>query len=84
MPYIDPEKRSYLECMMIDILADSLEVGELNFVITKLCHQYIDRKVERYDVYNDVIGVLECAKLELFARLVRPYEDKKILQNGDL
>ncbi len=31
-----------------------------------------------------VIGVLECAKLELYARVVRPYEDVKKMLNGDV
>lgn len=31
----------------------------------------------------EVAGVLQCIQLEFYARLVRPYEDGKILLNGD-
>ncbi len=35
-------------------------------------------------ITGGVIGVLECAKLELYARVVRPYEDVKAMLNGDV
>ena len=31
-----------------------------------------------------LIGVLECAKLELYRRVAAPYEDDKIDENGDV
>lgn len=31
----------------------------------------------------DVIGTIECVKLEFYRRVVAPYEDKKAEQNGD-
>ena len=37
-----------------------------------------------YEWINEVIGVLECAKLELYRRVAAPYEDDKRLQNGDV
>jgi len=27
---------------------------------------------------------MECAKMEIYRRLVAPYEDRKIVQNGDV
>jgi hypothetical protein len=35
-------------------------------------------------MYNDVIGALECCKLELYRRMVAPYENTKIKENGDV
>ena len=40
--------------------------------------------LQKYYHYNQLIGVLECAKLELYRRLVTPYEDIKITDNGDV
>ena len=57
------------------------DVGELNYVITRLCDEFTDRK---YRSYNDVIGVLECVKLEMYRRVVAPYEDEKREINGDV
>jgi hypothetical protein len=34
--------------------------------------------------HHNVVGVLECCKLELYRRLVSKYEDIKILLNGDV
>ena len=30
------------------------------------------------------MGALECAKLELYRRVAAPYEDVKIMENGDV
>lgn len=56
--------------------------GELNYLITRLCHQYIQEKGLKYKNINEVIGVLECAKLELYRMIAAPYEDKKKRENG--
>jgi hypothetical protein len=56
--------------------------GELNYVITQFIKLYLGPK-PNYAKYNGAIGVLECAKLELYRRKVAPYEDTKILENGD-
>lgn len=58
--------------------------GELNYVITNLLISYTDFKGLNYETINSIIGVLECAKLEYYRRLASPYEDAKILQNGDV
>lgn len=55
--------------------------GELNYVISTLIDELYDRN---YASLNAAIGVLECAKLELYRRILGPYEDKKIIENGDV
>lgn len=81
MPYINKMVRRHL-------LEDSSRVpcgpGELNFLITTIVHNYINKYGPDYQSYNDAIGALECAKLELYRRKVVPYEDKKIEENGDV
>lgn len=62
----------------------ALNPGELNFQITMACSDYLCFHKYNYESINAVIGALECAKLELYARIARPYEDKKIIQNGDV
>jgi hypothetical protein len=57
--------------------------GTLNYIITRLVHWYLGDK-PNYERYNAAIGVLECAKLELYRRKVSPYEDEKIKENGDV
>lgn len=58
--------------------------GELNYLITSICREYVYMQGERYQHYNDCIGALEACKLELYRRKVAPYEDTKIEENGDV
>jgi hypothetical protein len=79
MPYITKDRRR-------DI-SDHHEIiktpGELNYLITMMAKAYLG-DMPTYKDYNEVIGVLECAKLELYRRIVAPYEDTKCSQNGDV
>lgn len=60
------------------------DVGELNYRLTTICDDYLRQQGRNYANLNSVIGVLECAKLELYRRIVAPYEDTKIEKNGDV
>ena len=79
MPYIKKEDRIKLNKSNI-----SNNSGELNFQITMLINSYLERKGVSYTNLNEVVGVLECAKLEIYRRLAAKYEDKKISENGDV
>jgi hypothetical protein len=59
-------------------------IGEVNYIITTIMHDYIDQKDLSYTTINELIGVLECAKMELYRRIAVPYENKKIKENGDV
>jgi hypothetical protein len=82
MPYIKKEFRSNIG-LKTDHL-DPMSSGELNYLFTKIAHNYIENQGENYQAYNDIIGALEGAKLELYRRMVAPYEDTKIKENGDV
>lgn len=58
--------------------------GELNYAISVLVRRYIPWKKLNYQIANDIIGALECQKLEVYRRLIAPYEDQKIKENGDV
>lgn len=80
MPYVDKESRNRL-----DKGAPPTNVGELNYMITRIIDSYLAGKTElRYASINEVIGVLECAKLELYRRVAAPYEDQKKIEFGDV
>lgn len=80
MPYINTDDREPI--LTGNKLVET--AGELNFVITTLIKDHLDRKGLSYTEINTLIGVLECAKLELYRRVATPYEDKKIQENGDV
>ena len=80
MPYIREERRVALEDW--PYAADN--VGELNYMISTIVWDYLCAKGINYDNLNGVVGVLECAKQELYRRIVVPYEDHKMKENGDV
>lgn len=79
MPYIPRSEKKKVD-------QDNLIVnaGQFNYALNQLISVYLDQNSINYQTCNDVIGAMECAKMELYRRLVAPYEDKKILQNGDV
>lgn len=80
MPYIDNNSR-----IRLDGGSPPESAGELNYVITQIVDNYLSGKGElRYASINEVIGVLECAKQELYRRVAAPYEDKKMHEFGDV
>jgi hypothetical protein len=81
MPYIKQEDRKKFNEIDLPYIENA---GELNYLITTICQSYICEKGLNYAHINEVIGALECAKLELYRRVASPYEDKKILENGDV
>lgn len=86
MPYIVKEKRSKLDSFVLVLSqvlkSEGLEVGDLNYVITSLIHQWTQDKGLRYGTLNDVEGVLACVSKEFSRQVVSPYEDKKKKENG--
>ena len=86
MPYV-PTAVQQKHKELVDALykADIGTPGELNYLLTKLVDNYLGPKSERnYAIYNAAIGALECAKLELYRRVVSVYEDQKKHLNGDV
>jgi hypothetical protein len=61
-----------------------LTSGELNYKITLLLLAYLDDHTFNYQTLNDIVGAVESAKAEFQRRVVNPYEDEKIVQNGDV
>jgi hypothetical protein len=57
--------------------------GELTFALTKVCLDYLTHTY-RFEDLAQAIAALECTKLELYRRVVAPYEDYKKEQNGDV
>ena len=94
MPYITQKDRDKIidKCdqfgdgeIYTSIQIDHIDTaGELNYAITEMMINYLNRKGISYTNMNEVIGVLECAKLELYRRMTAPYEDTKIEENGDV
>lgn len=84
MPYIKKKDRKWVDVavdyFILHVIGVGHYTGKLNYFLFKLakleCNNYSD--------YRDFIGELECAKAEIERRLLAPYEDKKIKENGDV
>ena len=87
MPYITHDERTRLDVVTgaIDAaITDKTSAGELNYLVSHLAKAYIGAKGMRYEHLNAAVGALESAKAEFQRRVVAPYEDKKIVENGDV
>lgn len=85
MPYIKQKDREKFGSFLNEIFKQEISsAGELNYLLTRLVHKYIEQNPESYQKYNDAIGALEGAKLELYRRHISNYEDRKIIENGDV
>jgi len=87
MPYIKQEKRPLykedIENLVKKLAEQPLQEqdGDLNYVVTSIMKMLYQ---PRYFNYNRAMGVLEAIKQEYYRRVVAPYEDKKIEENGDV
>tara|TARA_Y100000389_G_scaffold205136_2_gene263843 strand:- start:4394 stop:4669 length:276 start_codon:yes stop_codon:yes gene_type:complete len=89
MPYITQNERDNFDVALKQVSDEVFSMGHLNYCITTLIKNYMEQVKEvegkvGYFHYNNLIGVLECAKLELYRRQTAPYEDIKIKENGDV
>ncbi len=87
MPYILPEDRLKLKPVTDAIAAaidDGTSAGDLNYLMSLMAKAYVDAKGLRYEHLNAVVGALDSCKAEFQRRVVAPYEDKKIDENGDV
>lgn len=86
MPYIKQEERVYGPTRSADLWVTEGDsaAGELNWKITQLVKGYLSAYGFDYQRINDVVGALECNKLEMYRRLAVPYEEQKERINGDV
>ena len=92
MPYIKQDKREVLDASiellhraLVDLELDDPKnnmEGNLNYTITRLIKLVYGDVTASYRDVNDVVGVLECIKLEYYRKLAAPYEDVKESENG--
>jgi len=92
MPYIRQDKRDEFDTELDAFILKFLETGEnestagrLNYSISRILGAILndDERIS-YARINELVGVLECAKIELYRRIASPYEDDKSRINGDV
>ena len=76
MPYIIERRRAQAGC-------DPENVGELCYQLYRDMLRYADG-ARAFNRFAEVLGAVEAAKMEYYRRVVAPYEDVKIVENGDV
>lgn len=87
MPYIQKDKRPNIDVLLQPLISHLKNLpleeqdGALNYAVTRILKELYEPK---YFNYNRAMGVLSSIQAEWYRRDVGPYEDKKILENGDV
>ena len=84
MPYINQNRRPNFDAEIQDLITHIQDGGDMNFIFTRICHEFIKKFGESYANYSICVSSLENAKLELYRTKIASYEDKKMYENGDL
>lgn len=84
MPYISPERRQVFD-QHLDAIAENLTSGgEINYCAYRLCLAFINKTGMSYTNSMVPFSALGAAQMELYRKVIAPYEDKKIAENGDV
>jgi len=92
MPYIEQRYRNLID-NEINILIEGLKRfdvgstvpdGAINYVFTRILLAFFGGQSTSYFNIERVIGLLECIKSEYMRRVGEPYENMKLIQNGDV
>jgi hypothetical protein len=81
MPYITKTDRAIIEDTDIANFVPA-NGGELQYVIALFVEKYIKSKGLRYQYCQDIMGALAGAQMEFYRKVVGPYEEQKIAENG--
>ena len=85
MPYLPQSRRDSvakdLKALGLDFTPSN--AGDLNFVVTRMIDNFLGERGLTYAHLNEMMGALECCKLELYRKIGGPYEDVKVAENGD-
>lgn len=82
MPYIKQERRDELE-LLVDMMREKgvKADGDLNYMLYAFCKRHVEPS---YNNYKNFCGELQQCATEIERRLLAPYEDSKIKENGDV
>ena len=84
MPYISKVIREHLDTKIDSLMDDIQTTGDINYVISRIIGIFLLRNGISYQVMGRILGTLHAAANEFYARIMRPYEDTKIAENGDV
>lgn len=88
MPYIKETSRTFVDDKIEKIIEVIETEGELCYciyaILVRFCKKFKKDNLFCFNIIARCISAIECAKLEFYRRIVAPYEDIKIKENGDV
>lgn len=84
MPYISPERRKVFDTQLDQIAQNLTSGGEINYCVYRLCLAFITNAGMSYTNSMVPFSALGAAQMELYRKVIAPYEDEKIAENGDV
>jgi hypothetical protein len=88
MPYIEPDRRVHFDELaerVVILLKEDTARGDLNYFFFRVIYLWLKHIGLSYRHMQDYIhGTLDSCKMEMWWRLMRPYEDEAIHRNGDI
>ena len=85
MPYVKEEVREYLRNITDAIDRRALTTpGMLEYLFAYIANDYLYLADLNHDSITDIRGALSGALAEFNRRVAFPYEDTKIIENGDV
>jgi hypothetical protein len=82
MPYIKQEERRQYDAAIDELSSQLFTIGQLTYVLYKLCLEYVNRNEVCYKNYAAILGALTATIQEFYRKEVSEYEDEKELENG--
>lgn len=83
-----------LSIFLDDGMFDPGRDSSLTLTFSRIITGYVERQCAGYEpdvrddvigtVRDDVVGSVRCCQLELYRRIISPYEETKIRENGDV
>ena len=91
MPYLQNNDKDSIDnqggidvCEKFSAMEITDFAGALNYLNDKIVKTWIEKNGKKYFIFAVIAGTLVCCILEIYRRLIAPYEDKKISENGDI
>ena len=78
MPYLTQEQKTNLETQPMRT------PGDLTYKIQQLLKSYWVNSPQRYSTIAEILGSIQGARFDFEQRIVKPYEEKKCLENSDV
>jgi hypothetical protein len=84
MPYIAKKNRLKFEEPLHELVENIETDGDLNYCVSMLMHQILRKRGIQYQNMNNIMGAIDCAKMEFYRTVASPYEDMKKNENGNI